>query len=155
MLVRFTVSQPDYGEISVGDRVDIVPVAFSAVSYSGRIIDKNAVVKKQSTATGSKVVVDVFARIDNPDSRVSGGLQVNGKIQNGEDVFINTLDYKYIYQDEGGEYVYILKNGVANKVYISTGIESENYTEIITEFPRETVFLAGEINDGDKVIITE
>lgn len=155
ILAKFTMSQIDYGKISVGDSVDITPVAFSNTVYTGKIIDKNAVVKKQTTAVGSKVVVDVFAEIENPDNRVSGGLQINGKVQNGAPVNINTIDYKFIYQDDAGEYVYILQNGRAHKVYVDTGIETENYTEILTEFSEDTIFVSGEISEGCKVIITE
>ncbi len=155
ILARFSLSQQDFGKISVGDNVNISSVAFADSNYKGKITDKNAVVKKQTSVSGSKVVVDVFAHIDNPDKRVSHGLQITGKIQSGPAKFINVLDYKFISQDEKGEYVYILSKGKAKKTYIETGIETEDYTELLTEFPMETIFLSGEITDGSRVLISE
>jgi len=155
VLAKFTISQTDFGKIKVGDTVEISPVAFPDSKYKGTILDKNAVVKKQSTVTGSKVVLDVFASIYDSDKRVSDGLQINGKIHNENSEIINTIDHNYIYQDEVGEYVYVLKHGIANKVYITTGIETQDYTEIITDFPYETIFLKGKINDGDRVVLAE
>ncbi|MBQ3008172.1 MAG: efflux RND transporter periplasmic adaptor subunit [Oscillospiraceae bacterium] len=155
ILAKFTISQLDFGKISVGDNVNIYPVAFSDIIYSGKIIEKNAIVKKQISVTGNKVVVDVFAEISNPDSRVAGGLQINGKIQNEESRNIKTLDYDFIFQDDTGEYVYIFNKGKAEKIYIETGIEAETYAEIITKFPEKTIFLSGEMKDGNSVIIAE
>lgn len=155
VLAKFTVTQLDYGKISVGDDVEIVPVAFSDSVYNGKISQQSAIVKQQTTAMGSKVVIDVFATIDDADGKVCDGLQVNGKVLKGEPKKINTLNYNFIYQDENSQYVYILKNGRASKVYIETGIENENYTQILTKFPDDTIFLHGKIKDGDRVILAE
>lgn len=156
IVAKFTLSQLDYGKISVGDSVSITPVAFQNSRYKGIISQQSAVIKKQTTAVGNKVVVDVFATITNPDKKVSAGLQINGVVQSTEPVLINALDYTYINQDQDGQFVFILNNGLAEKVYIETGIESENYTEIITEFPQKTIFIDGaELKEGDRVILKQ
>lgn len=154
IVAKFTLSQIDYGKISVGDSVDITPVAFQNSSYNGIISRQNAVVKTQNTAVGSKVVVDVFANITNPDNKVADGLQVNGTIQRGQPVTINSLDYSFINQDSDGQYVYIYSKGRAEKFYIETGIEAEDYTEIRTEFEKDTIFVTAEnLKDGDRIIL--
>lgn len=153
MVARFTVSQLDYGKIGIGDKVEITPVAFSNKIYNGRIKEQNAIVKQQMSALGSRVTVDVFASIDNVDRKVCDGLQINGKILKGEPKIINTLDYSFIHQDDKAQYVYILENGKAAKKYISTGIETEDYAQILTEFDENTIFISGNINDGDRVIL--
>ena len=153
ILVRFTVSQNEFGKISVGDKVDIVPVAFKNKNYTGRITDKNAVVKNQTSLTGNKVVIDVFAHIENPDKTVSDGLQVNGKIQNNASYNIYSLEHSYVNQDDYGEYVFILNKGTAEKIYVETGIETTDYVEIKTDFPESVVFIKGDISHGDSVII--
>ncbi len=155
VVAKFTVNQLDYGKISVGDDVEIVPVAFSNSVYNGKISQQNAIVKQQSTAMGSKVFIDVFATIENVDNKVCDGLQVNGKILRGEPENINVLNYNFIYQDENSQYVYILKNGRACKVYIETGAEHQDYAQIVTKFPNDTIFLNGKIKNGDRVILSE
>jgi len=153
IMARFTVLQPDFGKISVGDKVQIYPVAFSTKNYSGIISEKNAVVKKQSSVTGNKVVIDVFACIENPDTLVSDGLQINGKIKSGHTQTVYSVEHIYVHQDDEGEYVFILDKGTARKIYIDTGVETEDFIQIITPFEEKTVFLKGEIENGDRVVI--
>ncbi len=153
IMARFTVLQPDFGKISVGDKVQIYPVAFSTKNYSGIISEKNAVVKKQSSVTGNKVVIDVFACIENPDTLVSDGLQINGKIKSGHPQMVYSVEHSYVHQDDEGEYVFILDKGTAQKIYIETGVETEDFIQIITPFEEKTVFLKGEIENGDRVVI--
>lgn len=154
IVAKFTLSQMDYGKISVGDKVNITSVAFDDAEYIGKISGQSAVVRKQTTAMGSKVVVDVFATLDNPDSRVSSGFQVNARIESGRPMSIFAVEYKYIHQDDKGEYVLVLNNGTASKVYITTGVEAQDYTQIIGDFDEDTVFLYGDIQEGDRVILS-
>ncbi len=155
IIARFSLTQKDYGKVKIGDKVEINSVAFSDNSYYGKISDKNAVVRKQTSAAGNKVVVDVFAHIENPDKNISAGLQINGKIQSGEEKTIKAIDYTFINQDDKGEFVYILYRGTAKKVYIETGTETENHTELLTPFRMDTVFLSGNIKEGSRVILSE
>ncbi|MBR5320826.1 MAG: HlyD family efflux transporter periplasmic adaptor subunit [Clostridia bacterium] len=152
VIARFSVSQYDFGKISVGDKVYVSSVAFPDKTYTGKISSNNAVVNKQITITGEKVSIDIFAHIDKPDDKIAEGLQVNGYINLDEKSDINIIDYSYIYQDDIGQYVYILKNGKAVKEYVETGIETEDYTQLITEFPQNTLFLKGNISENEAVI---
>ncbi len=154
ILAKFSLSQIDYGKISIGDSVKITPVAFSNSSYNGKISADSAIVKKQSSLSGNKVVVDVFASIENPDNKIADGLQVNGTVNIGQPYDISGLNYQYIYQDENGQYVLIYNKGIAQKQYVETGVETENFTQLMTEFTQDTIFLKGDIKEGDKVIIT-
>jgi len=153
VMARFSVLQSDFGRVKVGDAVNITPVAFQNHSYSGKITDKNAVIRKQVSITGSKVMIDVYASIDNPDSMISDGLQLTGKIINDKGEIKNMLSYDYLNQDENGEYVFVFNEGNAEKVYITTGVETESAAEILTAFSENTVFLSGELKNGDRVII--
>jgi len=155
MLAKFSLSQLDYGKINIGDSVDIKPVAFSNKKYSGTISDNNAVVKKQNSLSGNKTVIEVFATIDNADYLVSDGLRINGTVHCGPVQRINTLDYNFIFQDGKEQFVFVLQDGKAVKKNIDTGIETDEYTQILTDLHENTVFITGEINEGDKVIVTE
>lgn len=153
IIAKFSLSQLDYGKISVGDSVKITPVAFSNIKYNGTITNDNAVVKKTSTLNGNKVVVDVFAHISDADAKVADGLQINGVVNIGEPETINGIDYTFINQDENGQYVLVLDQGKADKVYIETGLETRSFIELIADFSEDTVFLKGDIKEGDRVIL--
>ncbi len=153
LLAKFTVSQTDFGKISVGDKVYINSIAFSDIEYRGEISDETAIIYEEVTALGSKVMIDVFADVYNLDNKSCEGLQVIAKIENENIRNINILEYEYINQDENGEFVYILKNGMAVKEYIISGIETENGLEILNNFPENTIFIKGEISEFDKVVL--
>lgn len=155
IVAKLILSQIDYGKISVGDKVNIQPIAFNNITYDGTISKDNAIIKDQHSLSGSKRVVEVFADINNPDEIVSDGLQINGNVYCGQEKQIYTLAYDFIYQDENGQFVYILENGKATRKDIDTGIESSSYAQIITDFSIDTVFLSGEISEGDRVIVLE
>ncbi len=155
IVAKFTLSQLDYGKIAIGDKVEINPVAFSNITYTGVITDNNAVIKKQSSLTGNKTIIDVFANIENADKNVAAGLQINGVVYCGQEQTINALDYKYIYQDNKKQFVYVLENGHAVRKDIETGTETNEYTQVLTQFSDNTIFLCGDITDGDRVIISE
>lgn len=155
IVAKFTLSQLDYGKIAIGDKVEINPLAFSNVTYTGTITDDNAVIKKQGSLTGNKTVIDVFAKIENADKKVAAGLQINGVIYCGQEQTINALEYNYIYQDNKTQYVYVLENGRAVRKDIETGTETNEYTQVLTQFSDNTIFLCGDITDGDRVIISE
>ena len=155
MMAKFTVSQTDYGKIAVGDKVVMSSVAFSDVEYTGEISSETAIVHTETTALGSKVMVDVFAKIDDPNHLIANGLQINGKIKSGDSKQIKTIDYRLIRQDDQGEYVFVLENGKAKKYYIDIGLEYQDRSEILTGFTEGTVFLHGDIKEGDSVIVNE
>ena len=152
-VAKLTLSQTDYGKIEIGNKVIITPVAFEKRKYIGKIKENGAVVKKQNSIAGNKVVVDVYADITNIDSVVSDGLQINGIIYTDNSSQIKTLDFTYINQDEDGQYVYILDNGKALKEYVETGIETNAETQILTYFNPDTIFIKGDIEEGDRIIL--
>ena len=152
-VAKLTLSQTDYGKIEIGNKVIITPVAFEKRKYIGKIKENGAVVKKQNSITGNKVVVEVYADITNIDSVVSDGLQINGIIYTDNSSQIKTLDFTYINQDENGQYVYILDNGKALKEYVQTGIETNAETQILTYFNPDTIFIKGDIEEGDRIIL--
>ena len=107
--------------------------------------------RRENTLTGSKNVVDIFAEIDGCDDYITGGLQFTGVVVSPEKNSIYTLPYEYINQDDNGEYVNIYTNNQISKQYIETGIETEEYVEIKTQLPLNTIFIKE--NAGGKVLI--
>ena len=140
-VLKITLNQQDYTNISVGDKVVFSPIIAPAREYSGTVTDKPAVVRNENSLTGSKTVIDIFADVDCADEYISAGLQFTGTVFTPESNKIFTLPYEYINQDDDGEYVNILKNGKTEKLYVETGIETEKEIEIKTQLPAHTVFI--------------
>ncbi len=153
MLAKFTVSQSDFGKISVGDKVYITSLAFKDKVYEGEINSETAIIYEEVSALGSNVSIDIFADIYNIDEKIADGLQLTARIEETSSVNINILEYEYINQDENGEFVYILKDGIAKKEYIISGIETQEGIEILNDFNVNTIFINGDIQEFDRVVI--
>ena len=141
LLLKIILNQEDYTDISVGDRINFSPAIAPSRTYYGTVCDKTAVVRKETSLTGSKTVIDIFAEIEQSDEYITQGLQFSGIISKNEDKILNTLPYEFINQDDNGEYVYVHSDDNTEKVYIETGIETADYAEIITDFDEKTIFI--------------
>jgi len=140
-ILKITLNQEDYSNVEVGDKIEFSPVIAPSKKYSGTVTDKTAVIRKESSFTGSKTVIDVFADIDFADEYIYQGVQISGTLSKENGKAIYTLPYQFINQDEKGEYVNIYENGHIKKEYIDIGIETETSAEILTTFALNTLFI--------------
>ena len=152
LLLKITLAQENYTDVSMGDKVEFSSVIAPSRKYKGTVLGKTAVVRKETSLTGSKTVVDVFASVENPDEYIISGLEVTGKAKK-EKMEIYTLPYEYIGQDENGEYAVIYSEGKKEKVYIETGVETEKEVEIVTAFPQDTMFIKNEHTDRERLLL--
>lgn len=153
LILNITLNQDDYSMVSVGDNVSFSPLIMPASEYHAQICSKTATVRKESSLTGSKTVIDVYAEIYDADDRIIDGLQFSGTVEKDEKKTIYTLPYQYINQDSYGEYVNIFSHGKVYRQYIETGIEKEDCVEILTCFDEKTVFLKNDYTGKGKVLL--
>ncbi|MBE6887028.1 MAG: biotin/lipoyl-binding protein [Ruminococcaceae bacterium] len=153
LLLKITLNQDDYSLVSVGDNVRFSPLIMPSRVYYGKISNKTALIRKENSLTGTKTVVDIYATIQNADDKLVSGLQFSGKILKNSAKSIYTLPYEYINQDENGEFVNIFNNGKITKHYIETGAEELNYTEILTAFDDNTLFIKNNYNGKGNVLL--
>lgn len=140
IMLKITLGQEDYSRIAVGDTVQFCPNLSPNKSYAAIITDKTAKIRRETSLTGSKSVVDIFAQITNADDFIVSGLEVSGTVSKPVRE-IYTLPYEYINQDENGEYVTIFADGSPKKIYVETGIEMEDNAEILNSFSDDTLFI--------------
>lgn len=152
LMLKITVDQQDYAKINVGDVVEFYPATAPDAKCYGTVSKKTAALRKDTSLTGSKTVIDIFADINSVHKNIVHGVQFNGTIKDAETKNILTLPYQVICQDNQGEYVNILKNGKGEKVYIETGTELNDAVEIITPFDADTLFLHNSYNGGRVVV---
>lgn len=152
-ILKITLNQEDYQNISVGDTVEFSPLIMPSSKYYGHISSKTATVRRETSLTGTKNVIDVYADIINGDDNIVNGLQFSGKILDDENKIFTALPYEYINQDENGEFVYILNGCSSDKIYIETGLETAEYTEIKTIFDPNTLFIKNNYDGKADIII--
>lgn len=154
-ILKLTVNQDDYSRISVGDELQVSLSIAPERIYDAIIINRCAVVRKESTAFGIKTVLDIFAQITNPDDYIVQGVQFRGRIIKAPKEKVNFLPYEFVYQDDGGEYVSVFQNGLAEKIYIKTGQEFEKGIEVLTSFSENAVFLQEDNIKKDKILLLD
>lgn len=153
LMLKITINQEDYSKISVGDKLEFSPLIMPLSVYNGQISNKTANLRKQTSLTGSKTVVDLYATIDNVDEKLVDGLQFSGKVYKNNKDIIMMLPYEYLNQDDEGEYLNIYSANGVQKVYVETGTENKDYIEILTPFENSTLFLKNDYSGKKRIII--
>ena len=138
--LKVTINQEDYSKVSVGDVIRFTTLLEPEKVYSAVVNNKTAAVRRESYLTGYKTVIDVYATINDSDEYLVSGLDVSGVISNVKKSIL-TLPFEYISQDQTGEFVYAYDKSRVEKVYILTGVETEDSAEILTEFDKNTLFV--------------
>lgn len=133
-LAVVAVNEGDIPSVEEGQQVKLYGAALPDGEFSGTV---NAVGDVAYSSAISSVslpvtVVDVTVSIDegNPEL-LRSGYSVTAQLTTGDKRTVNMLPYTAIAQDEAGEYVYVLENGVAVRHDIITGIELSDRTEIV------------------------
>ncbi|MBR4575501.1 MAG: efflux RND transporter periplasmic adaptor subunit [Lachnospiraceae bacterium] len=135
MKVDVGISKYDIGKIATGQRAS---VDIAGKLYAGTVTEvKRLAVAKDSDK--AKVVVSVT--INEPDENVFIGLEADVTIFTDEKSGALAMPLEAYYADDTGDYCYVIRNGVVEKQYITTGIKTDDQVEVITG-----------LNDGDVVI---
>lgn len=151
------VSESDISAVEIGQPVTVSGAALKEGEYSGEVeaIADNAYV---STIHGStpQTVVDITVKINRGDlSKLKTGYTATVKVQTGDNQNLCFLPYTAIEQDEKGEYVYVLKDGIAVRRDIVTGIELTDKTQVISgiDYTDKVLDNPTLIKEGEKVKI--
>lgn len=131
LYVRVQIPELYIDRIKKGQEVDITGDAFSR-TYRGKVEKIHPIATKKSSLTGSgETVVDTLVSISNPDGGLKPGYSVNAKIYTQKKASAVTIPYTCILQDEeNSESVFVIKNGIARKVKIRTGLELDDEIEV-------------------------
>jgi len=124
---KVQVNEANIKYLKSGQKVRLTGDGFYGV-YSGTVETIYPVAKSTTTASGTQNMVDVLVHINKPDKELLPGLSVNASIQVSKEKGIVKLPYDAVLQDDDGtEYVFVIRNGKAVRQNISTTNEdSEN-----------------------------
>ncbi len=130
--VQTYVPEQDISKVAAGQSAEITGDAFPDKVYSGtvdNIADSAAAVQ---FGTVKKTAVEVKIKIEEPDDTLKQGYTASVKLITSEPDVMSLIPYEAVNQDDGGEFVYILKDGKAEKLYIETGAELSGGVELKT-----------------------
>ena len=125
LLVEVMISKYDIGMIKEGQKAK---VSIGGKSYEGLVSNISHLAQNDSSDK-NKVKVDIH--ISNPDGNVILGIETDVIIYEEEKQKALLIPYSALYSDDDGEYCYLVSDGIIEKRYIETGVETEESIEIL------------------------
>lgn len=120
--------QTEVTRLSVGQKVEIVLDSFEDKNFEGQVSNISFVPKNGESGSVYSVKVG-FVNIDLVNSQFKIAMTGDSKFVVSEKKDVLFVPNNYVKQDKDGRFVKTTTKG--EKIYIETGIESEEYTEII------------------------
>ncbi len=139
--VNVGISKYDIGKIELGQRAN---VSIGGHNYSASISEINRLAQ---VTDSSKAKVLVSVHIDDPDEYVYLGIEADVTIYAHEKENTLLIPQESYYADDLGDYCYIIKDGVIEKRYITIGVSSDEYVEIIDGLRAGDVVITDSITD--------
>ena len=139
-LAVVAVNEADISLIEEGQTAFLNGAALAEGKYSGSVINigDTAYTTPVSSSAIPETVVDVTISIEKGSfGELRSGYSVTAQLKTGEERMLTMLPYTAIGQDDKGEYVYILENGISVRKDIVTGIELSDKTEIVSGISAE------------------
>ena len=135
------ISKYDIGKIEVAQRADI---DIAGRVYTGSVTEIKRLAENKNS---DKAKVTVCVKFDEPDERVYIGLEADVKIYTDEKAGALVIPVEAYYADDEGDYCYIIKDGVVEKQYITTGVEDEDVIEITMGLKEGDIVITDAITD--------
>ncbi len=129
LLFEIAVDQEDFGLLKIG-----LPVEITLDSYEDRVF--NGVVSELPLFVEDgteEFSVKIQFSADSKDG-VLLGMDGDADIiieESGSE--LPSLSFDQLFSDETGTYVWVMENGLAQKMYVETGLEGDIYTEVTTD----------------------
>ena len=105
----------------------------ASVEIGGNLYEGEVSKIRMETVTDAqnKAKLQVEVHIKNPDEQIYLGTDVDVTIQTGAKEQAVLIPNAALYADDGGEYCYLLENGVIAKRYLTCGLSGDDMTEVI------------------------
>ncbi|MBQ7582948.1 MAG: efflux RND transporter periplasmic adaptor subunit [Lachnospiraceae bacterium] len=141
MKVDVGISKYDIGKIKIGQKAEI---ALAGNTYTGSVTEIKHLAQ---SGDSDKAKVTVSVRFDRPDENVFLGLEADVTIFTTEKSNVLTIPLEAYYVDDGGTYCYVIRNGIVEKQYITTGVESADYVEVMMGLKSGDVVITDAVTD--------
>ncbi|MGL5972493.1 MAG: efflux RND transporter periplasmic adaptor subunit [Oscillospiraceae bacterium] len=141
LTVDIDILPEDISKINLGMEVDFLSPSSKDKQYKGEIISIANFATNKLDGTKLSPYITVKAKLNETDEFLIEGLGVDCKVYTGDYYTISTLPYTAINQDENGEFVYKLIDNKLVKMYVETGKEIGNLTEIKNGITKEDIIM--------------
>lgn len=140
--VTVMISKYDIGDIKVGQKAEMT---VSGKTYPGTVQYINRLAESDATDK-SKVQVEIH--IDKPDDSIILGIETDVRIYTEEKKNVLLIPYEALYADDKGDYCYVIKNKIIEKKYITIGIVTDEYAEVIQGLDETTHVIMDAVTDS-------
>ena len=123
--VEFQASKYALETLKIGQPAEIT---ISGNSYTGSVSKINHIAEVNTSGTAT---VSARIHIDNPDENIFLGLDAKLKILTASEKGVMQVPVEAVNVDSQGEFCYLIENGILAKKYVTTGISSEAYIQIL------------------------
>lgn len=115
----------------------------ASIEVGGQLYEGEVTKIRMETVTDAqnKAKLQVEVHINNPDEHIYLGTDADVIIQTGKSENAVLIPDNALYADDGGDYCYLLENGIIVKRYLTCGLTGDNMTEVIEG-----------LTEGEKVI---
>ncbi len=153
MEIDTNVSESDVGGVHVGNKAPFTVEAFADSTFEGVVTQ----VRQAPQTVQNVVTYDVVATVPNAQLLLKPGMTATVRVITAErDKVLRVPDQALRYvpggispssvQGEAPEpQIWLLHNGLPNRVAVKTGLDDDTYTEIVS----------GDVREGDSVIVSE
>ncbi len=123
--VEFQASKYALETLAIGQPAEIT---ISGKEYTGSVTKINHIAEENSSGTAT---VAARVHIDNPDENIYLGLDAKLKILTASEKGVLQAPVEAVNMDSQGAFCYLIENGVLAKKYVTIGISSEAYIQIL------------------------
>lgn len=146
LVFEVSIDQTDFGLLKEGQSVELTLDAFSNEKFSGRTI---TLPKYANGSANPNFTVEIA--FDDPDKKVLLGMRGDVKItvDSTESEVTSLLYDEVLFDSEDNPFVWIVKNGLLEKMPIEIVLEGDLYTEIKTDI--SNLILVGPLNSAIQI----
>ena len=154
-LIQVFVGEREISSVKIGQPAEITGDAFPDKIYYGEVSSIAETASKIQFGNITRTMIEVTILVKNPDEFLKPGYTARVSIQTSDKAVLTILPYEAINQDESGEYVYVISDGVAAKKYIETCRELSQGVEVAGITAEDTVIIADKAGiEGKSVIVS-
>ncbi len=138
------VSRYDIESVEIGQKAR---VTMGQTVYDGTVSFISPVATTADSSGKPKVKVEIS--FDDNKARPTIGLEASVQIFTKEEANVLSISDKAVYSGDEGKYVYVLKDGKAQKQEVEIGASGEGYTQILSGLSEGDTVITEALSDDD------
>lgn len=160
LLVRADIPELYVRQVAEGQRANVTTDAALEDILAAKVVSIAPYARRAVSLTGQQQAATVTARLSlvGIHSDLRPGYSVNVKIFTDAIKDAVLVPYEAIGQENGQEFVFVVRQGIAHKLYIETGYELDGYIQIKAGIAIGDIVLVSPpeaLKDGDRVEVAD